>query len=216
MDGREINNYDFLEDELHCLMDNYAKTADSLDFVELINYNVLMRLINYKLPVDFFKRFNSIQKIEVFFVEDEKQLKQFIKRCLNLKSLSVNKCKLSQQFYEELPSLTSLSYLYVGPVENIVDGEIELNFKFINRMFNLIEFETNKQLNLNEEFDLNRLRYLETIRFKIDLINRFHVKKLGRDRYNAFVFNQNTENKKLIGKEIEFIQINELYKSVKL
>ena len=216
VDGKEIHNYDFFEDELHCLMDNYAKTADSLDFVWLINYNALMRLVNYKLPVDFFKKFNSILKIEVFFVEDEKQLKQFIKRCLNLKSLSVNKCKLSQQFYEELPSLTCLSYLYVVPVENIVDGEIELNFKFINRMFNLVEFVTSKKLNLNEEFDLIRLRYLKRIRIQIDKINELLIEKLGRDRYNVTVYNQITKISKLICKEIEFIQIIEVSKSVKL
>ena len=216
VDGKEINNYDLSGGKLHDLMNNYAKTTSSLNFVELIDYNVLMRSVNYKLPVDFFKKFNSIEKIEVFYMEDEKQLKQFIKRCLNLKSLSVNKSKLSQQFYEELPSLTSLSYLDVWLFKKVEDEEIELNFKFINRMFNLIEFKTNKQLNLNEEFDLNRLRYLERIEFQIDVVNRFHVKKLGRDRYDVTVFNQNTENTKLISEKIELIQIIEMLKSIKL
>ena len=217
VDGKEINNYDFSEDKLHYLMNNYAKTAESLEFVKLIKYNELMRLVNYKLPADFFKKFNCIKRLEVCDENDEKQLIQFIKHCSNLKSLILSNCKLSQQFYEELPSLTSLCYLHVDPfINEIGDEEIELNFKFINRMFNLIEFETGKQSNLNEEFDLNRLRYLKTMEFKIHKINGFWVEKLGKDRYNAAVFNLATRNSELIGEKIKFVQIIEVFKSVKL
>ena len=199
-------NYDFMRSMQFSLFNNHTQTADSLDFIWTVDYLELMRSNNFNLPANFFQKFNAIQKILINGkVEDENQLIQFIKQSLNLRILYLTETRLLNQFYDELPRISALNFLNIHE-----DEEIELNFKFLNRMFNLIEFETNQQLNLKDKFDFNRLNFLKAIQFKIKR-NRFAIKKLDRDRYN--LLNTNYAADKTILEETKLNQIVNFFKT---
>ena len=69
VDCKESYNCDFgQENQITFYMNNYSKTAASLNCVNLINYLLLMRSVNANLPEDFFKKFNKIHiNINIFF-----------------------------------------------------------------------------------------------------------------------------------------------------
>ena len=126
VDGRLIKEYDYEQNQLFCLMNNYANTADSLYFYHTLDYNELMKLVNNRLPATFFKKFHNIYKIQIYGrVENQAYLIQFIKECANLHILVINNSHLNQKFFEELPGSCSLRVLSIWQ-------EIELNFEFIH------------------------------------------------------------------------------------
>ena len=64
-------------------------------------------------------------------VNDQASLINFLTNCQNLCVLSLSFSELDQNFYNKLPSFSSLTCLSV-------DTDLKLNFEFLNRMYNLI------------------------------------------------------------------------------
>ena len=160
VDGKIIDDV-FKNNEESFLFKNYSNLEDCLDFIYKINYSKSMRLVNTLLP-DFFKKLNNIKEIYIDSkVNDQNNFIQFIEQCQNLTRIAINNSELNQLFYGNLPSICSIDRLCINEAK-----KVNLNFKFINRMFNLIDFDTNQQLDLNDISNLARLRYLKKIRFE--------------------------------------------------
>ena len=176
----ETFDYD-KQDTLTLLMDNYSKTSDCLDFVCTIDYVKLMNLFDYYLPANFFMKLNNIHEILVYNkIEDQAYLIQFIEECSNLNKLSIERSSLTQDFYDNLASVSSLNHL-------AIHRQIGLNFKFITKMRSLISFKTDQKLTLNKAFNFNRYDYLKKIEFKIK--NKVvRIEKLACEyRYNLLI-----------------------------
>ena len=200
VDGRLIKKYDYRQNRLSCLMNNYANTADNLNFNWSLNYNKLMKLVNNDLPSNFFKKFHNIYKIKIYFrVKDQAYLIQFIKECANLYTLVIKNSHLNQKFFEELPDACSLRVLNISQ-------EIELNFEFIHRMFNLSEFNIDQQLNFN---DLKKLCYLESFR-KVTFKSKINETIVTIRRYkisNPYRYNILDSNFRKIKEEKKMVEL---------
>ena len=177
------NSTDFKENiigfkAIFTILEHYANAVSCFDFIDSFNFTKIMRSINNKLPFDFFSKF-AIKKIYVHHeLEDENCLIDFINQCKNLSILYLGDSKLSQAFFDRLPVVSSLNNLTIG--EN--NEEMKLNFKFLNRMYNLIRFQTDQQMEWSDEFDLNRLGYLKTIDFRIER-HSISIEKFNYDEY---------------------------------
>ena len=89
-------------------MANYARLDYNLRHESFLNYSNLMHLTN-AIPVDFFKKFTNINAIRVENrVENEDNLIEFIKNCPNLFDLRLENSELSQNFYDQFASISSL------------------------------------------------------------------------------------------------------------
>lgn len=141
-------------------MDNYDEIEDDLDWITRINYS---RLINYKIPSDFFEKFYNIQEIRTTAsIVDQKAFSEFTSNCVNLNILELINSNLNQNFYNQLPNICSISHLKINE-----DKIFKMDFKFILKMSNLINFETNQELVLDDHFDLDNSN-LFILKFKIN------------------------------------------------
>ena len=174
--GEEFNGYNN-QNELDFQMNHYRTLSRNLDYDNLINYSKLMELVSV-IPEDFFRKYINIQKVQTDKkVENQDNLIKFIKKCSNLRELSLRNSKLNQSFYDELHLICSLIDLRIDE-----DTDLKLNFEFINKIYYLVIFETNQQLDLNENHRLDQLNYLNRIEFKIT-DHQISIDKLMGNKY---------------------------------
>lgn len=155
--------YDFW---IAVLMKNFSKTEDELRCISALNYaksfkKWFERQDNAWIPVELFiKKFNRLESIEVFSkIECPNRFVKFLAGCKCLNILKLWNSGLGQQFYDLLPSITSLSELFTYDDQN--QG---LNFRFVSRMFRLWCISSDKNLLIaiqNEDFQLNRFTEIE-------------------------------------------------------
>lgn len=142
--------------DLALQLKNYEKLIGVLDWMNLIEYNKLIDLIQNELPINFHQKYSNIQRINVINkVKNSKHLIQFIGHSQMLTSLSTINSKLDQQFYNELPSISSLNFLTLEE-----DCEIGLKFDFILKMFCLKCLNTNQKVTFDSTIELDQLKYL--------------------------------------------------------
>lgn len=160
-------------------MNNYAELEDDLNFIRDVEYIHLIRLSSNNLPVNLCKKYNNINRINIGpMIEDENQLIKFISECPNLINFHANKSALSQQFFNQLPAISSLSSLYIN-------NNVSVDCKFIMRMFNLIDFFVNQEFSINE--NLGYLKFLKFFRFQTNNLWISAVKKEA-NRYSINVY----------------------------
>lgn len=158
----QVGNYDDLENNLH--------------FVDSLNYEDLIDFYSHRLPADLFDKYTNIRKLSILRkVKEEKVLVDFIRNCPALYELEIKvSYSLSQQFYDRLYAISSISKLILG-TENI-------NLAFVSKLTYLIELYIFQRIRIGEDFDLNELNYLKRFSFVVGDV-RFTVVKLGKDRY---------------------------------
>lgn len=91
------------------IADNYELLEDNQQFVEMVNYNELLRLANNNnLPDDLFTKFNNIKWIQVYDeVPSVEQFIRFIEGCRNLKYLLISShFELTEQLFNRLIELS--------------------------------------------------------------------------------------------------------------
>ena len=153
----------------------YLKYYDLLDnnlpsCTELLYDDLLKKMP--KIPGDFFRKFSNINSIKVSIkVDDPNGLLEFIGNCANLFELTLTATELSQTFYERLPSVSSLFILKM-----FKDPDLQLDFGFLARMKRLRTFETDQELQMTAELELDSFRYLRSLSFKT-CGNTFVVRK---------------------------------------
>ena len=102
----------------------------AIDFVSFVVYNLLLSNVTGEFPRCFSQKFTNIRRVYATEVADPDHFLWFLKSLRFLKALELERTKLSQEFYDQLPasagSLTRLR-LKGGHCE---DG-LQLNFDFI-------------------------------------------------------------------------------------
>lgn len=158
----------------------YNQLDDDLNFVKDMDYHSLLDLYDYhhhSQPSDLLHKFTNIQYLKVKSkIEDEKQLVHFIKGSPGLLRLGIRESNLSQQFYDHLNEICSLSRL------DIYKENAELDFEFILKMRELKELHTDHDIMINKNLNLNRLKYLREIKFRIK-DKEIEIRRRGKDRY---------------------------------
>jgi hypothetical protein len=113
-------------------------------------------------------------------IDDQYLFIKLITNCLNLETLKVENSGLKQSFFDQLPSISSLNKLVIN------ESEMKnLNFRFITRMFRLEEIDTSQVLYIEEDWEINRLRYLKRIGFEFNG-TRIVIEKIERNSYRLF------------------------------
>lgn len=117
-----------------------------------------MHTMEGKIPGDFFKKYFSIQGVDVFErVDNHEHLFEFLKNFDYLTHLSVHTNLLDESFYNRLGELDQLHWLSLN-IDNLhmpdptYSCKSNLNFKFLLKMKQLRCFYTN--------FDSSKLCYL--------------------------------------------------------
>ena len=149
------------------IMQNFEKTEDNLRFITSIeigqNFGSWFEKENEpSIPIDLLlSRFTSLRKIEVTSeIECPNRFAQFVAGCKNLGELHLEDSQLPQQFFDQLPSISSL---YDLEIDDLPDRE-PLNFRFVSRMFGLRRLCSGHHLITaiqNEDFDLSRFAEIE-------------------------------------------------------
>ena len=171
------------------LINNYEKLDDNLDWISAINYNDLISLTN-TLPSTIFNKFSNIQHIvSDSKINNPRLFAYFVGDCAVLTCLETKFSQLEQPFFDQLPTFSCLSKLTIYRTK-------ELDFHFISRMFHLKNLSTNQDIAWQEDFNLDRLKFLEVIDFKISG-NLFYVKKEGRDLWRC-VFMGEKDNQNIL------------------
>ena len=138
-------------------------------------------------------------------VENQAYLIQFINKCANLYELHIENSHLNQNFFEELPGACSLRVLGIWQ-------EIELNFKFIHRMFNFSKFNIDQQLNLNDLKRLCNLKSFSEVIFKFE-INETIVTINKLDNLYSYIF-LDSNFKLIIKKEMNMFELIRCFNSM--
>lgn len=173
---KQCNSYKNIHNKMFCFqMDNYNDLEDDLNFIKVLNAELVCKLF-HNLPADLFSKYTNIQELRIRSNVDEDQLICFIKKCSNLSHLKVFESSISQEFYEQLPEISLLSFLQVN-IKEVVD----LNFEFIKRMPYLRYLITDQCLLISENL---RSIGIKKIRFKLNdqLID---ITKFGSDQFSV-------------------------------
>lgn len=163
---REISKFDEFSDRdglLKFQIDNYDDLDDDIHFFHGGTYDQIISILPSNLPSDLFKKYNNVQSLKItkrIDKNDQMQLVNFIRECHNLFSLEICNDLLSQEFYDQLPAVSTLSSLDLY--------EMNINFKFIQRMSYLVKLYIDKDVLTNEDFNLNDLKHLKRYLSKIN------------------------------------------------
>lgn len=183
----QINNYDSL-------------CADIFDRDCFVDYNELLRLFNGNLPDDFHKKYFNIKSVAVSDdVESGEHFVEFLKRSEYLRDLSLENVSFNQDFYDRLPEMTRISFLYLGKgVKPII------NYDFMFKMQNLKTLQSDRDL--KEMFDLasalfSRLKYFRSIFFQVNGESVHVGKDTSKNQYSVVKKKENAATRKL---EISF------------
>ena len=116
----------------------------AMHFVYWIDYNRLLSNVTGEFPLCFSQKFTGIEEVHVDgVVEDPDHLLWFLKSLRFLRSLGFKTTKLSQEFYDQLPTAAySLEKL------EFVNNELQLNFDFIGKFSHLLHLAIRPALSL--------------------------------------------------------------------
>ena len=123
---------------------------DTLEFVYLLDYSLLLRNSVEEIPMCFFEKFTGVKSIVTNGrIEDADHFLNFLKSFSLLKSLTLNRVQLKQEFYDRLPAFAH------SLIELVVVGcEPQLNFDFIGRMPFLMRLPINQKLSIKSFLSL--------------------------------------------------------------
>lgn len=113
----------------------------SLDFINRLDYNCVIDIMAKKIPIGFLKKLTGLFEVKTKgAIQDANHFLSFLQSVGSLKSLSLDRSQLGQEFYDQLPksahSLVNLTL--IGDRRNIRgDRDLELNFEFVDQLSNL-------------------------------------------------------------------------------
>ena len=165
---------------------NYSILANGLPYnTPEIYYDKLMGLIDEHLdgsfPIDFFTKYNNIQRVYITTDVDESKAIDFLRNCSNLGRLVVTNSNLNKSsFYDQLPSLKPALVAL-----EILDEQSDLNldFEFLFKLYYLRTLRTNQELPMNVIQQLPKLKRLERVEFRF-LKTHFTIDQLQVGKYN--------------------------------
>lgn len=130
---------DFISPE-QLYMKHYHRLQDELDFVVNVDYSRLFSLVDV-LPDDYFRRFLNLKGVKAFCPLNETHFLAFLRQIYSLEWFSIYNSNLSQEFFECLPELCSLTNFYLfetdesgrSPENEPAKKELQLDFSFIGK-----------------------------------------------------------------------------------
>lgn len=143
-----IENFELL------LQDVHATIA-----IKNLRYDSVIKVRDGEIPDVFFEVFKYVNAVYNYSKVDPANFIKFLANCQGLKELYLKNCEIDQNFVDELPRITSLNNL------DINENSIKLDFRFLNRMFNLENLITDQSIVGHEGLSLNRHRHLSRIKF---------------------------------------------------
>lgn len=153
-------------------IDNFKDLEENLNFKQL--------LYSRTIPRDLFKKYSNIQFIVAIKVKDS-HLLRFIEECYNLSGLHFVYSALDQTFCNKLFAIKTLSNtLSILAIANETD---ELNFEFVMNLKYLTHLFTDLDILKDGYLNLNCLKYLKNIVFKIKHGKVLDILKKDTDNY---------------------------------
>lgn len=205
--GVEIKNFTYndkygLYGVIKFQFKNYDQLEDNLHFMVNVDYNFLLSTANHQLPYNLCKKYTNIKALSISLkIKDEDKLINFIQMSPNLTALYIFKTALvSQKFFDQLPVISQLSVLDTS--------DMNINFKFINKMTYLRRLSSSKDVLKNDDINLNGLRFLKIIDFKIDN----HDIRVYKYTGNIYTVSDNDRNVDLFG--VIYLLKNQLFELI--
>lgn len=193
-DIKQIDEYEY--DIFKFQMKNYNDLEDSI-FSTAIRYDAVVKLFPTNRPFDLCSKYININIILINAkIEDENLLANFIIGCKNLSSFAANmRSSLSQKFYDNLPAISSLISLTLL-LKDVLD------FRFITKISYLSQINTNQDVLMGRDLNLNNLKNFHSLCCKINnkkiVIEKgntddYFVPLYGNERSKYFNFDQLVE-----------------------
>ena len=168
---RTARSYAFdRQSKLASLLQNYSSLVYS-HTLWVVVYDELLRLT--KGDYQILKLFNTTIIVHVReHLDDPDRFLHFLLNCPNLKSLTFENAHMDSEFYRMLPAYSSLIELNIRE-----DQDLELDFEFLLKIENLINFTTNQNLALHIIRRMAQLKFVNYFEFKIRNV-RFAIEKI--------------------------------------
>lgn len=115
-----------------------------LNFIWHLDYTRLMNYGAGEIPPCFFKKFISVETVDVGAVQNEKHLLWFLRSLRSFRILNLMQSELSQEFFDQLPaSAHSLTDLVIRGDEK---NELQMSFDFAAELPHLSLLEINRNV----------------------------------------------------------------------
>lgn len=161
----KLDEYKKINNNLKFQLTNFDDLENNLNYETEIQYDDLINLLPKPRPIDLFRKYCNIRKLLVSTAtDDENQLIDFIRECRNLAFLDIQNSKIGQHFYDRLPEISTLFNL---KIRECGDRDVDLDFRFIMRMYYLFSLQTDFKVKIDKNLDLNKLKFLESLEYKI-------------------------------------------------
>lgn len=165
--------------DLKFQIDNFNELENSLEFIKEMSYNHLIALGPDHPPIDLLNKYVNIQLLEIESrIDDENRLLTFINGCPNLYKLNISKSSLSQRFYDQLPSVSSI---FILKIES--ENGINIDFDFIMKMLYLRMLSTDQDVLISKKLNLNNFKHFKRLNFRIKHSN-IHILKWSNDKFS--------------------------------
>ena len=149
----------FVQDKLIENCENLSRDVHATFGVTNIRYDSVIKLRDGVIPDVFFEVFKHVNTVYCYTNVNQTHFIKFLASCQGLKDLRLKNCEIDQKFVDELPRISSLNKLEISK------NDRKLDFRFLNRMYNLENFNTDQSIVKHEGLSLNRHRHLSRISF---------------------------------------------------
>ena len=207
------NNYKTIKKDkklLNFYMQNYELIDKDTKLFRSINYNQLISLVYDEIPNDLFLKFKNINVITIDkSIDNANNLIKFIFNCKNLYRLNFIDTSLDSDFYNQLPSITSIVHLKI--IEH--NNEIKIDLNFVKRFHYLEVLIVNREIDIDLIYHLNRSGYFYLL-FELNstgyLIEKMPINRKDYQEYE-FLSNDILKDKK----GIKFDKVLKLFNDLK-
>ena len=166
--SKAIESYAFdKESKLALLIKHHSSMLPDANSLQRLDYSELMSLTKNGYPIGFLESrpFVCVDLVSVNgVIDDPNRLLNFLLNCVNLEHLRLNNCSLTMEFFDKLPTFTSLLHLEI----NAENRDLQLDFsRFLFKITNLVWFETDQNLDGSLLLDLiQQLKFVCYLVFK--------------------------------------------------
>ena len=144
-----------------------------------INYGDLM---NIQLPGTFFQKYICIQEVTLtsrVAKLDEQNFIDFLNSCINLRSLNLTNTSLSQSFFIKI---SKNDHLKNSILELQIMEDKKINLAFVLNLINLVNLNTNQQLDFKLVKKIVTLEFVESIVYKLKR-TKISILKIGAKKF---------------------------------
>ena len=148
-DERVCNEYVYME--------NYQLIeSGAMDFIDLVDYSLLLCHVTRKFPRCFSQKFTSITWVRATAkVQDADQFLWFLKSLRFLGRLELEKTGFSQEFYDQLPA-SAHSLISLDLNEGYCQDWLQMNFEFVGKFSRLSYLKIVQKLSVQSQSSLSK------------------------------------------------------------